>query len=125
LKHAVDNNYSITKAQIRKEQFRVIYDDNQEMLGYFRFIVKPEKIILGLGMQPKKCGQGIGKNFIQFILNTEELKDKLIQLEVRDFNKRAIKCYQSVGFQIIDKQEKETLNGKEMFIIMQNRNIKN
>ena len=120
---AIKNKWSITEFEARKEQFRTIYDDNQDILGYFRFKVESEKIILGLGMHPKKCGNGIGKQFIQFILNTEELKGKLIELEVRNFNKRAIKCYKSVGFQIIDKKEKETLKGKDIFIIMKYNNI--
>ena len=104
-------------------QFRVIYYDNQELLGYFRFKIESEKVVLGLGMKPDKCGYGNGKNFMKFILNTEELKNKLIELEVRSFNKKAIKCYKSVGFQIIDKKEKETLIGKDLFIIMQKYNV--
>ena len=72
-------------------------------------------------MHPEKCGKGIGKEFVNFILNTQELKNKIITLEVRSFNKRAIKCYQSVGFELVDKIEKETLNGNGLFLIMEKR----
>lgn len=120
--NAVINKWAIANDQLRKEQFRVIYDNN-ELLGYFRFRVESKKIILGLGLNPKKCGKGYGKKFMEFILNSKELDGKLIELEVRQFNKRAIKCYQSVGFQIIDQKEKETLIGKDMFVIMQKNNI--
>ena len=34
---AINNNWAITKERIRKQQFRVIYDDNHELLGYIRF----------------------------------------------------------------------------------------
>lgn len=120
--NAVNNKWAIANQQLRKEQFRTVYNDNLEILGYFRFKVETEKIILGLGMHPGKCGKGFGKQFLKFILNTKELKGKLIELEVRKFNKRAIKCYQSVGFQIVDKKLKDTLIGKDTFVIMQNKN---
>lgn len=71
-------------------------------------------------MKPKLCGHGKGKEFLAFILNTKELKDKKIELEVREFNQRAIKSYEQVGFKIIKKEERETLNGKDNFIIMKN-----
>ena len=122
--NAVDNKWAIAAEETRKEQFRIVCEENKEMLGYFRFRLEHKKIILGLGMHPEKCGKGIGKQFMEFILNTKELKGKLIELEVRNFNKRAIKCYQSVGFKIIGKKEKDTLIGKDVFIIMQNDNTK-
>lgn len=118
---AVSNNFGITKSDVRKKQFRVVYNDNKEILGYFRFREENGKTILGLGLHPEKCGKGIGKEFINFILNTQELKNKIITLEVRSFNKRAIKCYQSVGFELVDKIEKETLNGNGLFLIMEKR----
>ena len=120
--NAVNKSWAIANEQLRKEQFRSIYDNNQ-LLGYFRFKKDNNKIILGLGIHPNKCGKGIGKQFMTFILNTQELKNKLIELEVREFNKRAINCYQSVGFKIIKKEEKETIIGKDIFVIMQNKNI--
>lgn len=98
-------------------------NNNGELIGYFRFKRLPGKVILGLGLAPEICGKGIGKSFMKFILNTEELKDKLIELEVREFNKRAINCYLSAGFKIKGKEEKETLNGKDMFVIMEKNNI--
>ena len=119
---AVNNKWAIANKDLRNIQFRSVYE-NEELLGYFRFKKDNNKIILGLGIHPNKCGIGIGKQFMTFILNTQELKNKLIELEVREFNKRAINCYQSVGFKIIKKEEKETIIGKDIFVIMQNKNI--
>lgn len=122
-KKAKDNSWGISKEEIRVKQFRSVLNDNGELIGYFRFKTLSEKVILGLGLAPEICGKGIGKSFMKFILNTEELKDKLIELEVREFNKRAINCYLSAGFNIIAKEEKETLNGKDIFVIMEKKNI--
>ena len=77
---------------------------------------------MGLGIKPELCGHGLGKTFLTFILNSQELKNKLIELEVRTFNKRAIKSYQNVGFIIIKKIEKNTQSGKDTFIVMQKDN---
>ena len=122
-KKAKDNNWGISKEDIRVKQFRSVLNDNGELIGYFRFKTLPGKVILGLGLAPEICGKGIGKSFMKFILNTEELKDKLIELEVREFNKRAINCYIGAGFKIKGKEEKETLNGKDIFVIMEKKNV--
>lgn len=122
-KKASDNNWGISKEEIREKQFRSVLNNNGKLIGYFRFKTLPGKVILGLGLAPEICGKGIGKSFMKFILESYELKDQLIELEVREFNKRAINCYLSAGFKIKGKEEKETLNGKDMFVIMEKNNI--
>lgn len=117
--NVVKQNWAITNELKRQEQFRSIYE-KEELIGYFRFRLIDDVINIGLGMKPELCGHGNGKEFLTFILNTKELKDKKIELEVREFNKRAIKSYEQVGFKIIRKEERETLNGKDNFIIMKN-----
>lgn len=115
----VKQNWAITNEIKRQEQFRSVYEKD-ELIGYFRFRLIDDVINIGLGMKPELCGHGKGKEFLAFILNTKELKDKKIELEVREFNQRAIKSYEQVGFKIIKKEERETLNGKDNFIIMKN-----
>lgn len=44
--------------------------------------------------------------------------NKSIVLEVRAWNKRAIKCYQSQGFKIIEIKEIETPSGVGEFYVM-------
>lgn len=117
--NVVKQNWAITNELKRQEQFRSIYEKD-ELIGYFRFRLIDDVINIGLGMKPELCGHGKGKEFLTFILNTKELKDKKTELEVREFNKRAIKSYEQVGFKIIRKEERETLNGKDNFIIMKN-----
>jgi len=119
---AVNNKWAIANKDLRNIQFRSVYE-NEELLGYFRFKQDKDKIILGLGIHPDKCGHGIGKQFMSFILKSEELNNKLIELEVREFNTRAIKCYKSSGFKIIKTEEKETIIGKDTFIVMQLKNF--
>lgn len=44
-----------------------------------------------------------------------------VVLEVRIFNKRAIKCYENIGFEIKDKYIKNTFAGDAEFYYMQYR----
>lgn len=43
---------------------------------------------------------------------------KPIILEVRSWNKRAIRCYESQGFKVIDRKDQETYLGTGEFFIM-------
>lgn len=100
---ALKNKWAITDKNKRQEQFRCVYDDSDNLIGYFRIIKNNNRIKIGLGLHPKLCGLGLGNKFLLTILNCDELKNKIIELEVRKFNKRAIKCYEKVGFKISDK----------------------
>ena len=44
---------------------------------------------------------------------------KNIALEVRSFNKRAIKCYERAGFEITNVYQKDTLIGSGEFVKME------
>ena len=70
-------------------------------------------------MNPQLCVQGNGHHFINKIIEFLNDKTNIIELEVRAFNKRAIRCYEKSGFKIIDKQTKNTRNGEDEFTIMQ------
>ena len=115
----VQEKWAIANEEKRQEQFRSVYENNK-LIGYFRFRDIDGIINIGLGMKPELCGQGKGKQFLQYILSTEELKNKNIELEVRNFNARAIKSYENVGFKKIKETEKEILQEKDIFIVMRN-----
>ena len=61
-KFAKKNKWAISKFKTRKQQFRTVFDEDKEIIGYFRFKEQAEKTTLGLGLNPKKCGKGFGKN---------------------------------------------------------------
>jgi len=115
----VSNNWSIADEERRTREYRKIVDENGIFLGFFRYKMQDDKIILGLGLNPNYCGKKLGSKFIQKILDYLKVYNCLIELEVRSFNVRAIKCYEKVGFKIIDKSYKKTLNGEDEFVVMQ------
>ncbi len=76
--------------------------------------------MLGLGLNPRFCGRGYGKQLMSLIIHEFEQRftDKFLELEVRAFNKRAIKCYTKAGFFKVQEYKKETPVGIDNFILM-------
>lgn len=79
-------------------------------------IAAGESHILNLSVTRNHQGKGIGKRFIQFLLNIARNKRaQIMMLEVRPSNIRAINCYSSAGFNEIGcrKDYYPAPNGKE------------
>lgn len=75
-----------------------------------------ESHILNLSVTESLQGRGIGKQFIQFLLNIAHNKRaQVMMLEVRPSNIRAINCYNSAGFNEIGSRKDyyPAPNGKE------------
>ena len=75
-----------------------------------------ESHILNLSVTENQQGRGIGKQFIQFLLNIARNKRaEIMMLEVRPSNVRAINCYNAAGFNEIGyrKDYYPAANGKE------------
>lgn len=71
---------------------------------------------IGLGMNPLLCGKGHGPNFVK--LGMEHAKNKYgsqkFRLTVADFNIRAIKTYEKVGFKEIGVFKNQSIRFKVM-----------
>lgn len=99
--------------------------ENQKLIGFFGIFPKESRkkeIELGLGLKPELTGNGLGKNFVTMILQyiKEEHSYVKIWLSVADFNQRAIKLYERVGFNYIGEKVQETNGGEYNFIVMNN-----
>lgn len=69
--------------------FCTLYDDGNE-------------VFFGIGVNPQDCGKGYGKEMIgkMYAVSKTLFPGKPLYLEVRTWNQRAIRCYESAGFQI-------------------------
>lgn len=75
-----------------------------------------ESHILNISVSSKLQGQGIGKQFIEFLVSiAKSKKASMILLEVRPSNVQAINCYNATGFNEIGcrKDYYPTPNGRE------------
>lgn len=113
-------NWGMANEEKRKHEFHAIYS-SEALVGFFRLVKKEDHIMLGLGLCPDLCGKGVGRELIGLILTTakEKYGTIKIQLEVRAFNVRAIKCYQTAGFVAIDQFSRNTPASAGDFIAME------
>ncbi|PAB56001.1 GNAT family N-acetyltransferase [Anaeromicrobium sediminis] len=116
----VENRWDLSIKDKREAEFLAILLNN-ELIAYGRIVLYEEKAVIGVGLKPSWCGQGYGRKVMEVLI--EESKKRLpnytIGLEVRSFNKRAINCYKSIGFEIKNKYIKNTFKGKDEFIYME------
>ena len=113
--------WGITIEEKRKNEFTAVIDESNNLCGYIRFIEKKDFVLVGLGLKPSLCGQGLGDMLMELLKNEckNRYDNKKIALEVRSFNKRAIKCYKKSGFEITDVYQKDTLIGSDEFVKME------
>lgn len=108
----------------RESDFVAILIDNQ-LIAYGRLTKIQDKAFIGIGLKPSLCGKGLGKNIMKLLIKecNKKFPDCLVALEVRSFNKRAIICYEGIGFKIKNKYIKNTFTGDAEFYYMEYESI--
>lgn len=114
-------NFGITKEDIRNKEFLALVDEKNNLCGYMRMKEDIEFIAIGVGLKPSLCGQGLGNKLMSILLDecNNRYGNKKIRLEVRSFNKRAIKSYKKAGFKVTSTCVRETQMGKDEFVTME------
>ena len=105
----VRNNWDLAVKEKRESNFLSVSKD-QELVAYGVITNVADTVILGIGLKPKLCGKGLGKDIMKLLIEESKLRFPYtpIALEVRTFNKRAIKCYESIGFEIRKRYRRDT-----------------
>ncbi len=108
----VENKWSLSIKEERELEFIEILL-NDELVSYGRISEKEGKAVIGIGLKPSFCGKGHGKDIMKLLVQEciRRFPKYPITLEVRSFNRRAINCYKSIGFEIKDKYMKSTFDG--------------
>jgi RimJ/RimL family protein N-acetyltransferase len=119
---AVLLNLKITQQIYREKEFYSIVKDEGELIGYFRiFNATDMGEMLGIGLIPSLCGKGLGLPILETIKKfaCSNLNCKKLTLEVRTFNKRAIRCYEKAGFHVTKSYSKEGPKDSNEFYLME------
>ncbi|WBW95987.1 GNAT family N-acetyltransferase [Oceanirhabdus sp. W0125-5] len=82
-----------------------IYNEFNELIGNCSFYYIGEFFCLGVQMRPTITGKGFGTEFVKSIIEFGKEKYNLsyIDLTVAKFNKRAIKVYDKLGFEVVEE----------------------
>lgn len=117
----LSEKWGITVEEKRKNEFIAIVDDFNNLCGYIRIFNKNVYVLIGVGLKPSLCGQGLGSTIMEVVKQqcSKRYPNKKIVLEVRSFNERAIKCYKRAGFNIVDHYMKDTPLGYGEFVKME------
>ena len=104
----------------KENNYRVFKNDNN-IIGYIYLSERETEIFIGIGVNPNFLNMGFGTQIVleSSALSKELYPEKPLCLEVRNWNERAIRCYEKAGF-VIDGEayEQETPIGVGYFYRM-------
>lgn len=91
-------------AATRSAQYVSITDRSGQLCGFAQLFPLTGTTRLGIGLRPDLCGQGMGTALMQRLVDEARRRapGDQIDLEVPQWNERAIKAYQRAGFTISD-----------------------
>ena len=99
--------------------------DDEGLAGFFTFDVVATvndgtAVEIVLGMEPSRTGERRGVEFVEAGLDfaRERYAVEVFRLAVAAFNERAIRVYQSVGFEKEETYQQETNGGEYEFVAM-------
>lgn len=114
----IDDYNELVNESLRNESAYFEATVDGELVGFFCLSVEKDEIEIGLGLKPDFCGKGIGREFLNRIIDyiNEHYSYSVLSLSVAAFNKRAIKVYEACGFKQQTTFMQETNGGKYEFI---------
>ncbi|GAA0079024.1 GNAT family N-acetyltransferase [Clostridium sp. CTA-5] len=110
--------------KLKRKQFTSYTNNQNEIIGFINLHPEENFVFFGIGINPKYCNKGFGKELTKLALNKCKIKfpNKPVILKVRTWNKRAINCYKSQGFEFIKSKNQEIYIGNGDFYIMKHLN---
>ncbi|BBI30793.1 GNAT family N-acetyltransferase [Cohnella abietis] len=99
--------------EIRRKQYLAVRDEHHSLIGYIQLFPMDRTLRIGMGLRPDCCDQGWGPALAR--LAVEEAcrrePEAEIDLEVEQWNKRAIRVYEKIGFIITDGYDRRASHG--------------
>lgn len=105
--------------------YKLIDSRNDQTIGHAELLITADTVRIGqvLIADEQQRGHGIGKALMHLLLDKSFTKwDKeIVELNVYDWNKAAIACYEKVGFKFNPDKHKETKVEKELWLTLNMR----
>lgn len=101
-------------AEIRHEQYLAVRTTkDKELVGYVQLFPMDRTLRIGMGLRPDCCDRGWGAMLTRLVVQEccRRQPDAEIDLEVEQWNKRAIRVYEKSGFIITDEYERLASHG--------------
>lgn len=95
--------------------------DGKELVGFINLNGEDPEVFFGIGVNPDCCGKGYGQQMTRMAWEISQtlFPGKPMYLEVRTWNKRAVRCYEKAGFHVVGEPIKQTTSiGDGMFYHM-------
>lgn len=104
----------------RREAEYVGFTGGNLLQAYGRITAMEDYALLGIGLRPANCGQGMGAAVMLRLTALAAQRHPALQpaLEVRTFNIRAVRCYERCGFRILRRYVRNTHKGPASFYFM-------
>jgi len=106
----------------KDENAFAMYNEKNELIGNCSFTYDDDdkEYLFGVQMRPCLTGKGMGTEVVANILNFGREKYNLdkITLLVANFNKRAIRLYEKLGFKTIEEFPAHVNNEDIIFVVM-------
>ena len=116
-----EKKYNINREDSKNNY--IVYLINDEVIFYSNMKeMDNNKLYIGVGLKPKFCGLGYGTYFLEDSVKKIKIRypSYTLFLEVRSWNKRAIKSYERLGFKITNVViSKDRLGNDTEFVEME------
>lgn len=118
------SGFGLTIKEKREKEFMAVVDESSSFCGFVRLRENEGKVVIAVGLKPELCGKGFGSQVMGLLIDEciKRFANMPIKLEVRSFNKRAIKCYEKVGFKEVRTYIRNTLSGEDEYLQMEYKN---
>ena len=103
-----------------KGRYFAVLDEAEEIIGFFCFDLRGDTVEVGLGLRPERTGKGLGRVFVQagLAFARERFHPQAFRIQVAEFNQRAIRVYERLGFRKEKKFLQQTNGGEYEFVSM-------
>ena len=116
----ISKGWTLGNPTQREREMLSVVDEDGVLLAYLRLSEADGRPMVGIGLHPEYCSRGLGAGVIGLGIAEHQVRapGTRLWLEVRDWNRRAIRCYERSGFEVGKSVERVTGVGPGTFVVM-------